>query len=321
MDAQLRAVLVARLRAMGASAADAEDCVQEALVEGWSKSSAGDRAGDRVAWLAAVARNKYVDAVRRRARETSVGLAPADAPDRVAEGPEDQVVGRAHARFLVGRLRRLPPVTQEVCHAVGGEVNRSELASSLGLSSRSVESHLTRARRLLRIQGALGWTAVLAAAGVAAARRTFGPRLAAKTAAAALTAGLALLPVADNAKQPTAPTIAAPPPQAAPAVPIVQTPAPAAPPIASAPTGQPEPASAAHPAAAPAPPPVRRADPQLAPIGIPLPVNTSAVTGPLARVQETLPGSLAEPFTTLLTPDVPAPGPPPLPPLPDLLGP
>jgi RNA polymerase sigma factor (sigma-70 family) len=233
VNSHLRAVLMARLRAMGASQADAEDCVQEALVEGWTRTRAGDRTGDRLAWLVVVARNKYVDSVRRRARETSVGLVPTEAADRVAEGPEEQVVGRAHARFLASRLRRLPPVTQEVCHLAGRGVDRSTLAGSLGLTLRSAESHLTRARRLLRTHGALGWVALLVATVAATLRRVLDPRLVAKATVAAVSAGVVLMPVADKIHPPAGPTIAAPPAATAPSTRDDQPPPPAAVPAPS----------------------------------------------------------------------------------------
>ncbi|HEV2782552.1 MAG TPA: sigma-70 family RNA polymerase sigma factor, partial [Actinophytocola sp.] len=148
---------------MGASQADAEDCAQEALTAGWSRVVAGDRSGARLAWLIAEARERYVDTVYRRAREPSMGLVPDGVPDHAAEGPEDPVVRRVEAGYLMTQLYRLPPVTQTVCLLIGRGMDRKVVARQLRLSMRSVESHLTRARRYLRTRGTLGVVAIAGA--------------------------------------------------------------------------------------------------------------------------------------------------------------
>lgn len=237
MDADIHNVLVTRLRAVGASPADAEDCAQEALLEAWSGAAAGRVLADPVAWMTVVARNKYVDLVRRRSRETTVGLVPAQPADRTAVGPEERVVGHAHARWLADRLTTLPPVTQEVCLLAAQGADRTDVATTLGVSPRSVESHITRARRMLRLQGTLGWTAVVS--GLAAfVRRCLPVGLPATTIAAAAF----LLPGStDHVPSPeTAPTVLAlpsssTPDRSVPGSPALDAPASSAP----APTGSP----------------------------------------------------------------------------------
>lgn len=206
MDAGTRALLVARLRSMGAAPADAEDAVQEALAELWTRKANNHPIEHPLAWLTIVARNKYVDLLRRRAREAAVGLCQDDVVDRTAPGPEEQVVARTHAIWLVDRLRGLPLVTQEVCQRTGGDTHQSDTAAALGLTSRSVESHLTRARRLLRIQSALSWATVLAAV-ASAWRRTSTPRWSAVTSAAGAavaSVGLSIMPGTDAIEDPPA---------------------------------------------------------------------------------------------------------------------
>lgn len=206
MDTETRALLVARLRSMGATPADAEDSVQEALAVLWTRMANNHPLEHPLAWLTIVARNKYVDLLRRRAREAAVGLCPDDVVDRTAPGPEEQVVARTHAIWLVDRLRGLPLVTQEVCQRTGGDGHTSDTAAALGLSSRSVESHLTRARRLLRIQSALGWATVLAAV-ASVWRRTSTPRWSAVTSAAGAAVagvGLFIMPGTDAIERPPA---------------------------------------------------------------------------------------------------------------------
>jgi hypothetical protein len=64
--------------------------------------------------------------------------------------PAEVVADRDQAHWLVASLKGLPKTTQEICWAVGRGMSRDEVAEDFGLTARSVESHLTRARRLIR---------------------------------------------------------------------------------------------------------------------------------------------------------------------------
>lgn len=137
-----------RCRALGASTEDAHDCAQDAITE----LIAHPDIEYPKAWVATVAYHRYVDLGRQRARENCVGLVPmpqtraADQP-----GPEEQAVGRAHASWLIRRaMESLPASTRKVCCAVIKGMSRLEIINQLNLTDRAVESHLTRARRLLR---------------------------------------------------------------------------------------------------------------------------------------------------------------------------
>jgi len=143
----LRRAAFGRCRAAGASVEDAQDCAQDAI----ASLLAHPEVEHAKSWVATVAYRRYVDACRLRGREGSAGLMPA-AAGTTAEpaGPEEEVVGRAHARWLVGTLVRLPASTRSVCSAIGTGMARHEVADQLGLTDRAVESHLTRARRSLR---------------------------------------------------------------------------------------------------------------------------------------------------------------------------
>jgi len=155
----LRRVAFGRCRAAGASVEDAQDCAQDAIA-----SLLGSRDVEHPrAWIATVAYHRYVDVCRLRGREGSAGLMPTAAA-RISEpaGPEEEVVGRAHAHWLVGAMRGLPASTRSVCSAVGNGLPRQEVADRLGLTDRAVESHLTRARRSLRALSLLAAAAVLA---------------------------------------------------------------------------------------------------------------------------------------------------------------
>lgn len=125
---------------------DAEDCVQDALVAALSK-----RVGeidDVEGWVATVSRRRAVDVVRHRAATkralTRVG-SDVDAGD-VA----DDVAARAEANWLAGRLGELPTTTAAVVRQLADGASLAEAAVELGLTYRSAESHVTRARRWAR---------------------------------------------------------------------------------------------------------------------------------------------------------------------------
>lgn len=144
--ARLRVAAFRRCRQAGATREDADDCAQEALL---ATLRARTSASISVAWIRTVAYRRFVDLVRRRSRERSGGL-PSSETDRTQEGPEDLVVGQLHARWLTSTLEELPLLTRQVCEAVGQGDDVGTLADRYGLTRRSIESHLTRARRALR---------------------------------------------------------------------------------------------------------------------------------------------------------------------------
>ncbi len=149
----LRETVVRRTQASGASREDAEDATHDALLAAIGQPQ---HPQSEVAWLSTVAKRRRVDLIRQRVREERVPAAASEASDPTTAGPEDLVVERAHASWLAASLTQLPPTTREVVDAVGAGMAPSEVASSMNLSARSVESHLTRARRHLRRMGALG---------------------------------------------------------------------------------------------------------------------------------------------------------------------
>ncbi|MFN2497197.1 MAG: RNA polymerase sigma factor [Pseudonocardiaceae bacterium] len=149
---RLRETVLRRTQASGASREDAEDATNDALLAAIGQP---EHARSQLAWLSTVAQRRRVDLIRRRVREQQVPTAGPGAPDPTAAGPEDVVVERAHASWLAASLTQLPPTTREVVDAVGSGMAPSEVARSMNLSARSVESHLTRARRHLRRMGAL----------------------------------------------------------------------------------------------------------------------------------------------------------------------
>ncbi|HEX2298888.1 MAG TPA: sigma-70 family RNA polymerase sigma factor [Pseudonocardiaceae bacterium] len=244
----LRETVVRRTRASGASREDAEDATHDALLAAIGRPQ---HPQSEVAWLSTVAKRRRVDLIRQRVREEQVppGAGGAsgmpDAYDPTAVGPEDVVVDRAHASWLTASLTQLPATTREVVDAVGSGMDPAEVASSMNLSTRSVESHLTRARRHLRRMGALSVPVGVLLTAVLRTRPS--ARVALVAAVPVVAAVVVLLPAARPLE---------PRPEAAPTAPATALPAPAV--VAPGPRSLPGPGlpvpAAVPPAAAPAAP-------------------------------------------------------------------
>ncbi|GAA2783811.1 RNA polymerase sigma factor [Crossiella cryophila] len=157
---------VVRIRAAGASKEQAEDCVQDAVVD--LLAGAHRTPVERPeAWLTTVSRRRFVDQLRRRRREQTA-LARSDAQTRITgSDPSEAIADRDQARWMAAALDELPSTTREVVQRAGAGLSHQQIAAELGLSARSVESHLTRARRLLRrLAAAAVLPACLAAGGL-----------------------------------------------------------------------------------------------------------------------------------------------------------
>ncbi|MFK4149704.1 sigma-70 family RNA polymerase sigma factor [Streptomyces sp. NPDC004065] len=144
---------VARRRSM--SQEDAEDAVHEAMLRAAERPDLDDeRLG---AWLTTVTMRLCVDRYRQVNREAEVG----SRPTLVAPGPvpvEEAVCDRAEAKWLAVRSGELPARQAEALRLRSEDLDVSQVAVRMGLSYRTVESLLARARRTLRasLAGTLG---------------------------------------------------------------------------------------------------------------------------------------------------------------------
>jgi DNA-directed RNA polymerase specialized sigma24 family protein len=171
---------------------DARDCAAEALTQ--FLESHPEVVRDAHALLTTISKRRAFDQVRAEtyARRLVARLAregPSVTPD-VA----DDVVARAEAVWVDEEARRLlTPQLYEMLVLVGDGVPMREIARRLGMTESAANSHLARARRLVR--GALARTLAVLGLGAAAARRATGPA-AASTAvlAAAFAIGISLPP-------------------------------------------------------------------------------------------------------------------------------
>lgn len=156
-DRSAFATLVARhldpvhryLSRLSGSSADADDLSQETFLRVWQR--AGSYRPGTVAfttWLHRVAHNLAVDAARRRREQTGVSL---DLVEDEHADPATRAADDESARRLDGAIAALPPNQRAallLCQ-VQGFSNR-DAGAILGVSVRSLESLLARARRNLR---------------------------------------------------------------------------------------------------------------------------------------------------------------------------
>ncbi|MEV5386526.1 sigma-70 family RNA polymerase sigma factor [Streptomyces sp. NPDC052721] len=176
---------VARRRSM--SQEDAEDAVHEAMLRAAERRDLDDeRLG---AWLTTVTMRLCVDRYRQVRREAEVG----SRPTLVAPGPvpvEEAVCDRAEAKWLAVRSGELPARQAEALRLKSEDLDVSQVAVRMGLSYRTVESLLARARRTLRasLAGTLGLVLFLVGRGR--------PRGGGKVQAVAVTSTAATLAVA-----------------------------------------------------------------------------------------------------------------------------
>ncbi|MER6614951.1 RNA polymerase sigma factor [Streptomyces xantholiticus] len=136
---------VARRRSM--SPEDAEDAVHEAMLRAAEHPHLDDeRLG---AWLTTVTMRLCVDRYRQVNRETQVRSSPRLHPP----GPvpvEEAVCDQAEARWLARRSSELPARQAEALWLKSEDLDVGQVATKMGLSYRTVESLLARARRTLR---------------------------------------------------------------------------------------------------------------------------------------------------------------------------
>lgn len=136
---------VARRRSM--SVEDAEDAVHEAMVRAMENPHVEDeRLG---AWLTTVTMRLCVDRYRQVGREAEVGTRSTLTPHSIA--PVDEAVcDRAEAKWLANRSGELPARQAEALWLKSEDLDVGQVARKMGLSYRTVESLLARARRTMR---------------------------------------------------------------------------------------------------------------------------------------------------------------------------
>ncbi|MFY9509865.1 MAG: RNA polymerase sigma factor [Rubrivivax sp.] len=150
------AALVQTARSFGVPETDVDDVVQDALVAAWRALDDFDPARPFRGWLFAIAMNKMRDLLRfRKVRNFLFGAldifdeGTAEVPDERA-GPDRLAADRQALKQVTATLDRLSPPLREalVLTAIVG-MSQPEAAQALGVSLKTVEGRVMRARREL----------------------------------------------------------------------------------------------------------------------------------------------------------------------------
>jgi RNA polymerase sigma-70 factor (ECF subfamily) len=136
----LRAAARTGLLRAGRSAADAEDVVQDTLLAIHLKRHTWDAAQPLGPWVRAIARNKLIDALRKRRSGAQI---PID--DLIDVLPAEDAEPQAPARDVERHVGALPDRQRDVVRAVAVEgASSQEAAATLGMSEGAVRVALHR---------------------------------------------------------------------------------------------------------------------------------------------------------------------------------
>lgn len=133
----------------GAEMALAEECTQDVMATLWTKAHLFDPSRANVStWVFTIARNKKIDAIRRRKRPE---------PEDLSWGPEaepnqaDALSLRQENEKLAKAVAELPERQKELIeHAYFGDLSHSEIAQETGLPLGTIKSRIRLALEKLR---------------------------------------------------------------------------------------------------------------------------------------------------------------------------
>jgi RNA polymerase sigma-70 factor (ECF subfamily) len=136
----LRAATRRGLSRAGQPLDQAEDIVQEILLAVHLKRHTWDNTAPFAPWLFAIARNKLIDALRRKGRRVFVNID--DFVETLPGAPADETVPPAE---VTGHLQGLPPRQRDVLQSIAVEnASIKETASRLSMSEGAVRVALHR---------------------------------------------------------------------------------------------------------------------------------------------------------------------------------
>jgi RNA polymerase sigma-70 factor (ECF subfamily) len=133
---------VVLLIAMGASRADAEDAVQEAMILAWDQ---WNTIQEPVAWVRTVAVRAFWKLARARQQ-----LVPWDATAPEPAGDSDLGIFAEQQKHVLRVLRALPPQQRTVAALFYDGLGCEEIAELVGSPPATVRSHLRHARGRLK---------------------------------------------------------------------------------------------------------------------------------------------------------------------------
>jgi RNA polymerase sigma-70 factor (ECF subfamily) len=128
----------------------AEDIAQEAFLQAFLSLDEFRRESSFSTWLVRIAVNKALDYLRReKARPPVVGLT--DAIPSNAPTPENVLLEEEFIWQLREEVQQLPPIYRKVVYDFYfNKLSHREIAAKEGISEKTVESRLYRARGMLR---------------------------------------------------------------------------------------------------------------------------------------------------------------------------
>ncbi|MGG7519364.1 sigma-70 family RNA polymerase sigma factor [Allorhizobium undicola] len=127
---------------------DAEDLVNDALVNAYERQASFRRDGNLRGWLFAILHNTHIDRLRRKKRLARHENGVADLPEPASEPGQEHVVRLADVRRAFASL---PEEQRLALHLVAiEEFSYEEAAAVLGIPVGTLMSRLSRARARLR---------------------------------------------------------------------------------------------------------------------------------------------------------------------------
>src|SRR5215471_12924948 len=143
----VRAVARSRCRSLGAPEDEVEDLVQEVLLTIHLKRGTWDQSRPIGPWVAAIARNKLIDILRRRGRHITVPI------EAFADSlPAEDLTSDLSTRDIDKLLRHLKPQQREIVRSIslnGSSIR--ETADRLQMTEGAVRVTLHRALRTLAV--------------------------------------------------------------------------------------------------------------------------------------------------------------------------
>ena len=135
----------------GAAHDEADEAAQDVLVSVWRHAARYDPAKAAVStWIFAIARNRRIDVLRRRARPVPDPEDPLFRPDP-EPGPAAAAVAADRAARMRAALDSLGPDQREAVRlAFYLGLSQSEIAARAGLPLGTVKSHIRRGLMLMR---------------------------------------------------------------------------------------------------------------------------------------------------------------------------
>jgi RNA polymerase sigma-70 factor (ECF subfamily) len=129
------------------SRADADDCVQEALITAWDKLPTLDDPSRVRAWLTTIVSRKATDRIRSRRNDDGIDELEIESD---GPGPERQAIAASQLKALREALDELTPEQRTVwlLKEVGGH-SYEEIAEQLDTTAVTVRGRLARARAAL----------------------------------------------------------------------------------------------------------------------------------------------------------------------------